>query len=570
VSANPPLAAGAPRRARIGRSLHRRFVAGVTLAAALFALVAGGLAYRLGAQRAEHAARATVASLEAAVAKTAAIGVYAHDAVLTHEVVDGITRNPLVLRAEIVDAQGHALPQAAGGKPAAAERAAAAEVALELSSPFDAGEKIGALRVDVDPDELGSIARREAWTFAALMAAQSLLVALVVAIAGARLVSRPIVRLARTLESMPPGSAGRLTVPAGHAADEIGILVRSANDLLAANAQALQRERELRMDIEAMEAQYRQIFDSTSAGIFVLDREGRLINGNPTVLRLVGREMSDMRQLRGQDFLGRVFVRPERVRALIEESARRGETMSADLELLAASGESRWAHCLVSVQDGGTHPAVDDVVAGGGIIEGVLYDITERKRAERDVRRRAERDALTGALNRAATEEAIDRFIAQGSADASMSLLYLDLDGFKAINDRLGHGCGDRVLQQITARIRTELRRASDVVGRIGGDEFLILLPNDGAGDSAAPQVAAAVLARASQPIELDDGVVVQVGVSIGLAIFPRHGATRRELVHAADEAMYAVKRHGKNAVASALPFAWDMEDGQQGSGLRA
>jgi len=539
----------------VRRSLHRRFVAGVALAAALFALVAGGLAYRLGAQRAEGAARQTVASLQAAVAKTAAIAVYANDTVLMHEVVDGMTRNPLVLHAEIDDLQGRPLPQAAGGKPVEADRAAAAPVTLGLVSPFDATERIGALRVDIDGDELGVIARREAWTFAALMAAQSLLVALVVALAGARLVSRPIVRLARELESMPAGSAGRLAVPDGHDDDEIGVLVRSANDLLAANAQALQRERELRLDIEAMEAQYRQIFDSTSAGIFVLDREGRLINGNPTVLKLVGREMSDMRQLRGQDFLGRVFVRPERVRALIEESARRGETMSADLELLAATGESRWAHCLVSVQDGGTHPAVEDA-PGGGIIEGVLYDITERKRAESDVRRRAERDALTGTLNRAAIEEAIDRFLAQGGPEASMSLLYLDLDGFKSINDRHGHASGDRVLQQVTARIRAELRRASDVVGRIGGDEFLIVLPNDGAADTTAAHVAAAVLARTAQPIELDDGVVVQVGVSIGLASYPRHGATRRELVHAADEAMYEVKRHGKNAVASAYrPF---------------
>jgi len=454
VSTVDPFPAHALPRARSGfqwlgirRSLHRRFVAGVALSAALFALVAGGFAYRLGEQRTESAARETVASLQAAVAKTAAIAVYANDSVLMHETVEGMTRNPLVLHAEIDDLQGQPLPQAAGGKSTTAERAAAAPVILELVSPFDATERIGALRVDIDAEELGRIARREAWTFAALMAAQSLLVALVVALAGSRLVSRPIVRLARALESMPPGSEGRLTVPPGHRDDEIGVLVRSANDLLFANAQALQRERELRLDIEAMEAQYRQIFDSTSAGIFVLDREGRLINGNPTVLKLVGREMTDMRQLRGQDFLGRVFVRPDRVRALIDESARRGETMSSDLELLGADGEARWAHCLVSVQDG-RHPAVDDTAARGGIIEGVLYDITERKRVERDVRQRAERDALTGTLNRAATEETIDRFLAQGGPDASMSLLYLDLDGFKAINDLHGHASGDRVLQQ--------------------------------------------------------------------------------------------------------------------------
>lgn len=85
-----------------------------------------------------------------------------------------------------------------------------------------------------------------------------------------------------------PGTTERLTVPTGHALDEIGDLTHSANALLDANQIAMQRERELRAEIEVMEAQYRQIFDFSSAGIFVLDGEGRLINSNPTALRVIG------------------------------------------------------------------------------------------------------------------------------------------------------------------------------------------------------------------------------------------------------------------------------------------
>jgi diguanylate cyclase (GGDEF)-like protein len=237
---------------------------------------------------------------------------------------------------------------------------------------------------------------------------------------------------------------------------------------------------------------------------------------------------------------------------MIDEAAERGETMSADLELRSADGDTRWVHCLVSVQDA-ARAASPHEVTPGGIVEGVLYDITERKRAERDVRRRAEVDALTGALNRAATEEAIDRFIAQAGADEAMTLLYLDLDGFKQVNDRFGHKAGDQVLQQVAVRIQRSLRRSTDLLGRIGGDEFAVVLQHANPDETAPAQIAAALLEAVREPVLLDDGQAVEIGVSIGLAGFPRHGRSRRELMHAADGAMYAVKRHGKNGYASAV-----------------
>lgn len=137
-----------------------------------------------------------------------------------------------------------------------------------------------------------------------------------------------------------------------------------------------------------------------------------------------------------------------------------------------------------------------------------------------------------------------------------LSLLYLDLDGFKQINDRHGHHRGDEVLQQAVTRIQGELRRTSDLVGRIGGDEFVIALAHSGPTDLAASQLAANIVARLCEPFDLGAGIVVEMGVSIGLASFPRHGRQRRELMHAADEAMYWVKRHGKNAYVTALSTA--------------
>ena len=532
--------------------LQYRFLASALAAALLFALVAGALAYALGARRANEAARQTIASMQAAVEKTAAIAVYAHDAPLMREVIEGVGRSSLVRQVDIVDAAGKTLLQGSGTRtPVDTGRSV---VRQSLKSPFDANETIGALRIEIDRNQLQRIARREAWLMALLMVGQAALIAMVVFLTGARLVSQPIVRLAHALATMPAGSTRLLAWPRGHEHDEIGTLVRSANDLLSANAQALQRERELRQDIEAMEAQYRQIFDSTSAGIFVLDRQGRLINGNPTVLKVIGGGVGNLRQLRGRDFLELVFARPERARAMIEQAALRNETMSADLELRSQEGRTRWAHCLLSVQDSSV-VADDDAgaPASDGVVEGVLYDITERKQVETDVRRRADYDALTGALNRNGIDEAIDRFLAHGPAHDALTLLYLDLDGFKQINDRLGHHYGDEVLQQAVQRMQSELRRTSDLIGRIGGDEFVVALAHSGPTDGAASQIAASIVARLCEPFDLGGGTTARLGVSIGMASYPRHGRNRRELMHAADEAMYWVKRNGKNGYATAL-----------------
>ena len=532
--------------------LQYRFLTSALAAAMVFALLAGVLAYALGARRADEAAHQTIAGMQAAVEKTAAIAVYAHDAPLMREVIEGVARSSLVRQVDIVDASGKTLLQGSGS--AAPVAASGSVVRQPLKSPFDANETIGALRIEIDGDELQRVARREAWLMALLMVGQAALIAMIVFLTGARLVSRPIARLSRALSTMPPGTTQRLETPRGHAHDEIGTLVQSANDLLSANAQALLRERELRQDIEAMEAQYRQIFDSTSAGIFVLDRQGRLINSNPTALKVIGGGMGDLRQLRGQDFLELVFARPERARAMIEQASLRNETMSADLELRSMDGRTRWAHCLLSVQDAsivtdGDSPATP----ADGVVEGVLYDITERKQVESDVRRRAEHDALTGALNRNGIDEAIDRFLANGQAHDALTLLYLDLDGFKQINDRHGHHQGDEVLQQAVQRIQAELRRTSDLIGRIGGDEFVVALANSGPTDLAASQIAANIVARLCEPFDLGGAGAAEIGVSIGMASYPRHGRHRRELMRAADEAMYWVKRNGKNAYVTAL-----------------
>jgi len=536
---------GAPR-VRGANSLQLRFMLLAFASATLLALIGATIAYQFGQARALASGRSSVEALATAVEKTVAIGAYANDAVLLQEVAGGLARNELVNVVEVVAADGRALAKVL--RPGAVETGGDAGGTLltrPIVSPFDAAEQLGQLRIHLNDAKVQADADREAYTLAAAMVVQAALLALILYLLAARMVSRPIVRLAAALRRMTPGSAERLDTPASHAHDEIGVLIAGANALLESNERQLQTERRLRAEVEAMEAQYRQIFDSSSAGIFVLNEGGRLINGNPTVSRVVGMSMDELRTLSEDDFIARVFNRPEQVRQMIDEANARGETISADLELVQQGDERRWVHCLISVQQ---------IDMDGQTVEGVIYDITERKTDENAVRHRAEHDALTQLKNRAAGQATLERIVAETQArDAPLSVACIDLDGFKQINDTHGHQSGDEVLVACAERMRAAVRRSSDLIARLGGDEFLVALRDVGPADAVLGQVMQDLIDGLSRPITLSTGETVSVGVSIGVACLPLHGSEPQRLVRVADEALYHVKRNGKLAYALAV-----------------
>lgn len=523
-------------------------------------MVAATLAYRLGFDRAIANGRTTLEGLIVAVEKTAAIGAYTFDTVLLQEVAVGLSRNPLSAKVEIRNPMGTLLVMTLADG-VSADTASKSEVTVErsLQSPFDAKESVGVLRIKANMAHLQATARAEAVTLAVLMTAQTVAVAVLLYLVASRFVSRPIVILANTLRLMKPGAGKRLLMPPLHQNDEIGVLISGANALLHANEIALRRERDLRAEIEKMEAQYRQIFDSSSAGIFVLNADGHLINSNPTALKMVGLPMSDIHRLQREDFVQQVFARPERMRDMIADAGRRNDTVSADIELRDNGGVARWVHCLISVQNEPPSPSsrATDQEPNGIMVEGVMYDVTERKKVEKAVQHQAEHDGLTGLKNRATSDVEIDRFIADAAkTETPVSLLYIDLDGFKRVNDVLGHKAGDQVLILCAYRMRAAVRRSSDLIARVGGDEFLVALHNVGPGDVNLSQVARDLVDTLCEPIVLDDGQIAQIGASIGIACYPNNGVTRKALLYEADAVMYEVKRTGKNSFAVAVEFS--------------
>ncbi|MBE9030908.1 CHASE2 domain-containing protein [filamentous cyanobacterium LEGE 11480] len=201
--------------------------------------------------------------------------------------------------------------------------------------------------------------------------------------------------------------------------------------------------------------------------------------------------------------------------------------------------------------------------AGNVFLVGVIHDITERKTLEEELKQArdklsrdnselsylANHDALTGLPNRKlfleCLQQAIETAAAASHPHHKVALLFLDLDGFKEVNDTLGHNVGDLLLQAVAQRLQSCLRAGSDTVARLGGDEFVVVLPNV-PGALVAKRVAQKILTTLAEEFTIESHGI-QVTTSIGISLYPQDGEQITGLIQAADTAMYQSKNSGKN-----------------------
>ena len=170
---------------------------------------------------------------------------------------------------------------------------------------------------------------------------------------------------------------------------------------------------------------------------------------------------------------------------------------------------------------------------------------------ERSLYQAAQFDSLTGAYTRGFALELMQRAVLKASSDAkTLSVLMLDLDHFKRINDAHGHACGDLVLKQTANAVQSTLR-TGDIVGRFGGEEFVVLLP----GADLKQAMGAAERCRAAvEQMKIPEAPYVSVTASVGVAAFPNHGADLDRLLQASDRAMYTAKAKGRNRISGIQP----------------
>lgn len=270
-----------------------------------------------------------------------------------------------------------------------------------------------------------------------------------------------------------------------------------------------------------------ELLDLLPDAVCVVDAEGRFLYVSGSFERITGYTRAEVLGRRAFD-----LVHADDRAATVEQAA---QVMEGALQRHFRNRYIHKAGHSVDIQwSARWHPQY-------GVRIAVAREVTELRRAERELERLATHDALTGLANRHYLQNelhaALDRARMTG---ARLALLYLDLDGFKAVNDRGGHEVGDRVLRDVASRLKQGVRQ-SDLVARIGGDEFVVLLL--GCPDAAtAGKIAAALRTRLNDSLAAGDGGLV-LDASVGIACFPDDGNTADELLAHADRAMYSAKR---------------------------
>lgn len=337
----------------------------------------------------------------------------------------------------------------------------------------------------------------------------------------------------------PEGDARVFTVSRSRLEDHLGAWVGTVLILHDISARRASEDA-----LRASESMYRALVEMSPDAVIVTDATGVV-----TMVNSRAHELTGMRRpqdgVRGRNALE--FVAPgdrERLAERIRSAGAMGTVVRAEeYELIATDGERVPVELSISIV-----PGAD----GERRIMTVVRDIRERRRAEEQIRYLAYHDALTGAATRAVLMErlaaAIDRAPRGGAS--GVGVIYIDLDGFKAVNDLHGHDAGDALLRSLADELRSVIRPA-DTLARVGGDEFVLLVP--GASAREVESIAAGALAAARRA--RGDAAV---SASVGVAMAPRDGDDPAAVLKQADAAMYFAKRAGGDRVATAAELEAD------------
>jgi diguanylate cyclase (GGDEF)-like protein/PAS domain S-box-containing protein len=302
---------------------------------------------------------------------------------------------------------------------------------------------------------------------------------------------------------------------------------------------------ELERAASRAEHRVRAVFDGVrDYAIFSLDRSYRIETWNKSAERLFGYSPEDVI---GRDYLT-LFPRDSTstTRHDVVTSGAVASGCAEDEGWWARKETTRfWGSCVVSVVE------EQDGSRSGFLV--VTRDATRKKREEDDLRDLATKDFLTGLYNRRAFEEMARQELTRWQRGRDpLSLLIIDADHFKRVNDTHGHGTGDDVLRAIARAVKDQTREL-DVVARLGGEEFVVLLPSTDAigGRAAAERIRLAV---EGLRVPAPDGSMVRLTVSVGIAEAARDAASIELLLQRADEALYEAKRRGRNRSLIAHP----------------
>ncbi|EST35739.1 putative bifunctional diguanylate cyclase/phosphodiesterase [Streptomyces roseochromogenus] len=307
---------------------------------------------------------------------------------------------------------------------------------------------------------------------------------------------------------------------------------------------ALQAQGLVAQALHASEARFRAVFEGAAIGIGIADLEGNVLQVNEALLRMFGQSDHALRGRRVQD-----WVHPEdapQTWKLYDELVR-GEREHYHLEKAfnRSDGTVLWTNLTVSL--------LRDADGAPQYQLALMEDTTERRLLNLRLRYEATHDALTGLPNRTLFFERLEKVLAAGEGQR-FGLCYLDLDGFKTVNDSLGHAAGDRLLVEVADRLQSCATAPGEMVARLGGDEFVALTTGPGTA-RAVDELADRIMSALITPISID-GRDLMVRGSLGIVEGPAGERTAAEVLRSADITMYRAKSAGGNRSELADPEA--------------
>jgi diguanylate cyclase (GGDEF)-like protein/PAS domain S-box-containing protein len=297
----------------------------------------------------------------------------------------------------------------------------------------------------------------------------------------------------------------------------------------------------LRLKKERLEANrqinlFAQAFKHTTEGVIILDKKHRIVAVNNAYTRILG--YSEHESVNASTTIFQFQNKSDGFFEHIWKTVSFDGQWTGDINEKTKNGKDIVLEISISAA---YHPHTNDVE--NYVV--VVSDISDKKKAELELRQLANFDLLTGLPNRTLFQDRLQHAIAHAHRENQrVAILFLDLDRFKQINDSLGHDVGDLLLQSVSKRINNQIRE-DDTLARIGGDEFVLILENTEQTQYIA-QVAEKIIQQFSKPFELN-GYQVTSSTSIGISIYPTDGENTNALLKNADTAMYAAKNQGRN-----------------------
>ncbi len=407
----------------------------------------------------------------------------------------------------------------------------------------NAKDLVGHLSVKIDTDMIAGGFINRATRILTSGILRNLLLGLVLVAFFYATLTKPLLRIAEQLRKIDPQNPDpeAIEIPTSHARDELGMILQTTRNLMDRISTTLEKLRTTEQQVRDRESQLHAIVQNVADGILTITPTGRIVEYNAATKQLLGL----MRDETPQGRTLHEFLMPRAIPLLehtLEDLASHAPGSSAvekRITLPIVRADQKEIDVSVALR------MIPD--AATPLMTAVLNDITVRKRYEEQLVYMANHDTLTNLPNRSMLEHSLSNALKTHRDNVAVrrgatAVLFIDLDRFKVINDSLGHGVGDLLLKAVGQRLQKVIGR-QEIVGRLGGDEFLIIIPDLKETQDAAI-LSQAVLDALAPAFDIK-GRVLFVTPSIGIALYPSDGEDFPTLLRNADTAMYSAKSGG-------------------------